>query len=52
MVPHQGAGTVCQRCLVQIQARASTNSGVIRGIKMYADVAPGFLSGSGRVGGV
>ena len=29
----QGAGTVCQRCLVQIQARGQQNSGVIRGIK-------------------
>ena len=51
-IPSQGAGTVCQRCLVQLQARASTNAGVIRGIKIYADPAPGFLSGSGRVGGV
>ena len=52
MVPSQGAGTVCERLLLQIQARASVNSGVVRGIKIFADPAPGFLSGSNRPGGV
>ena len=52
MILGQGAGAVCERVLLQIQARASANAGVIRGIKMYADPAPGFLSGSNRAGGV
>ena len=52
MILGQGAGAVCERMLVQIQARASANAGVIRGIKAYADPAPGFLSGSNRAGGV
>lgn len=45
-------GAVCQRMLLQIVAPANTNAGVIRGIKIYADDAPGFVTGSNRVGGV
>lgn len=45
-------GALCQRMLLQVQARASTNSGVIRGAKLYADPAPGFITGSNSAGGV
>lgn len=45
-------GAVCQRMLLQVVAPANTISGVIRGIKLYADTAPGFLTGANRVGGV
>jgi len=45
-------GAVCKRMLLQIVAPASTITGVIRGILLFADPAPGFLTGSGRVGGV
>jgi hypothetical protein len=45
-------GALCQRALIQIQARSSLNSGSIRGIKMYADTAPGFITGANRSGGV
>jgi hypothetical protein len=44
-------GAVCQRALIQVQARSSLNSGVVRGIKIYADTAPGFITGANRVGG-
>ena len=45
-------GAICKRMLLQVYAAASTVSGVIRGIEMFADTAPGFITGSGRVGGV
>ena len=51
-VADQGSGSVCQRMLLQVQARASTNAGVLRGIKLYADPAPGFITGANRAGGV
>jgi len=35
-----------------VQAPANAVAGVIRGIKLYADTAPGFLTGANRVGGV
>ena len=47
-----GSGAVCKRMLLQIQSRASTNTGVIRGILLYADPAPGFITGANRPGGV
>jgi hypothetical protein len=45
-------GAVCQRMLLQIVAPANTLSGVIRGIKLYADTAPGFITGANVAGGV
>ena len=45
-------GATCQRALFQIQARASTNSGVIRGVKLYADTVTGFIGGGNVAGGV
>lgn len=51
MITDQG-GSVCQRMLLQVQAASSTAGSVIRGIKMYADDAPGFLTGANRQGGV
>ena len=45
-------GAVCQKMLLQVQAPANAVAGVIRGIKLYADTAPGFLTGANRVGGV
>jgi hypothetical protein len=47
-----GSGAICQRMLLQIQCRASANPGVIRGILMFADPAPGFITGANRPGGV
>ncbi|HEX6802148.1 MAG TPA: hypothetical protein VF133_00580 [Terriglobales bacterium] len=44
-------GATCQKLLIQIQARASTNAGVIRGIKLAADTVPGTLP-SNQAGGV
>ena len=44
-------GAVCQRALFQIQARASTNAGVIRGVKLYADTITGFIAGGNVAGG-
>jgi len=52
MLAEPGSGAVCQRMLLQIQARASANTGVIRGVKLYADPAPGFITGANRPGGV
>ena len=52
MVADQGSGAVCKRMLLQVQARASANTGVIRGIVLYADPAPGFITGANRPGGV
>jgi hypothetical protein len=43
-------GATCQKMLIQIQARASVNAGVIRGIKLVADVVPGTLP-SNQIGG-
>lgn len=43
---------VCKRMLLQIVAPANTYAGVIRGIMLFADSAPGFLSGANRAGGV
>lgn len=43
-------GATCQKLLIQIQARSSTNTGVIRGIKLVADTAPGALP-SNQAGG-
>jgi hypothetical protein len=45
-------GAVCQRMLLQVYAPANTLSGVIRGIKLIADTAPGFITGANRSGGV
>lgn len=45
-------GAVCQRMLLQVYAPANTIAGVIRGIKLIADTAPGFIGGSNSVGGV
>ena len=45
-------GAVCKRALFQIQARASTNAGVIRGILLYADTVTGFITGANSSGGV
>jgi hypothetical protein len=52
MVADQGSGAVCKRMLLQVQVRASANTGVIRGIVLYADPAPGFITGANRPGGV
>jgi len=46
----EGAAT-CQRMLLQIQTRSSTNAGVIRGIKLAADPVTGVLP-SDQAGGV
>ena len=43
-------GATCQRLLIQIQLRSSTNAGVIRGIKLIADPVPGMLP-SNQTGG-
>lgn len=45
-------GAVCQRMLLQVLAPANTLPGVIRGIVLFADTAPGFLTGANRAGGV
>jgi hypothetical protein len=45
-------GAVCQRMLLQVFAPANTISGVIRGIKLVADPAPGFITGANVAGGV
>jgi len=45
-------GAVCQRMLLQVVSAANTQGGVIRGIKLYADDAPGFITGANRIGGV
>jgi hypothetical protein len=45
-------GAVCQRMLLQVYVPANTISGVIRGIKLIADAAPGFITGSSVAGGV
>lgn len=45
-------GAVCQRMLLQVYVPANTISGVVRGIKLIADTATGFIGGSNRVGGV
>ena len=45
-------GAVCARALLQVYAPANTASGVIRGIKMVADTASGFLTGANKLGGV
>ncbi|MFZ3366621.1 MAG: hypothetical protein WA239_05845 [Candidatus Sulfotelmatobacter sp.] len=52
MLAEPGSGAVCQRMLLQIQVRASANTGVIRGVKLYANPAPGFITGANRPGGV
>lgn len=44
-------GALCQRMLLQVFVPANTFSGVIRGIKLYADTAPGFIAGNNRAGG-
>jgi hypothetical protein len=36
-------GATCQRMLLEIKAKSSTNAGVIRGIKLAADAVPGLL---------
>jgi hypothetical protein len=38
--------------LLQVFAPANTISGVIRGIKLVADPAPGFITGANVAGGV
>ena len=45
-------GAVCQRMLLQVYAPANTISGVIRGIKLYAENTPAFITGANRAGGV
>ncbi len=45
-------GAVCKRMLLQVYVPANTTSGVIRGIQLFADTAPGFITGANRVGGV
>ena len=45
-------GAVCQRMLFQVYVPSNTVAGVIRGIKLYADTVPGFITGNNRVGGV
>ena len=47
-----GSGALCKRMLLQVQTRSSLNAGVIRGIVIYADPAPGFVTGANRAGGV
>jgi hypothetical protein len=44
-------GATCQKLLIQIQAKSSANAGVIRGIKLAADPAPGVLPNN-QAGGV
>jgi hypothetical protein len=38
--------------LLEVLVPANTTTGVIRGIKLIADTAPGFITGANRVGGV
>lgn len=45
-------GAVCQRMLLQVLVPANTISGVIRGIKLYADPTGPFITGANRAGGV
>ena len=45
-------GAVCQRMLLQVYAPANTLPGVVRGMKLVADSAPGFITGANVVGGV
>jgi hypothetical protein len=45
-------GAVCKRMLLEVLVPANTTTGVIRGIKLIADTAPGFITGANRVGGV
>jgi hypothetical protein len=45
-------GAICQRALLQVYVPSNTVSGVIRGIKLYSDRAPGFITGSNTAGGV
>jgi hypothetical protein len=44
-------GATCQKMLIQVQARASANAGVIRGLKLVADAVPGALPNT-QSGGV
>ncbi|HEY6766647.1 MAG TPA: hypothetical protein VI386_17950 [Candidatus Sulfotelmatobacter sp.] len=45
-------GAVCQRMLLEVSAKASTNAGAIRGIKLVANTAPGIIGGGNYAGGV
>jgi hypothetical protein len=45
-------GATCQRMLLQVVVPAGGVSGVIRGVKLYAYTAPGFITGANSVGGV
>lgn len=45
-------GATCQRMLLQVFVPASTISGIIRGIKLYADSTGSFITGANKVGGV
>ena len=51
MVNDNEGGSLCQRMLLQVQSVANGQGGVIRGIKLVADDAPGFLTGANRPGG-
>ena len=44
-------GAVCKRMLLQVQAVAGPASGVLRGIELWADPAPGYLTGNTRGNG-
>lgn len=45
-------GAVCQRMLLEVKAKAGTNGGSIRGLKLVANTAPGFVAGNNSAGGV
>ncbi len=45
-------GALCKRMLLQVYVPSNTISGVIRGIELIANPAPGLLTGSNKAGGV
>ncbi len=45
-------GATCKRMLLQVYVPSNTIPGVIRGIELMSNPAPGFIVGSNRAGGV